>query len=59
MIALQLACEAPSAVHALVLLEPPKTTEETGRSAVFEPLIAAPDARRCYDCRGQEVAADF
>lgn len=38
--ALQLACEAPSAVHTLVLLEPPKTTEETGRSAVFAPLIA-------------------
>jgi pimeloyl-ACP methyl ester carboxylesterase len=38
--ALQLACEAPSAVHSLVLLEPPKTTEPYDRFEVFEPLIA-------------------
>jgi pimeloyl-ACP methyl ester carboxylesterase len=50
--ALQLACEAPSAVHSLVLLEPPKTTEETGSLAVFEPLIAqyrSGDARGAVD----------
>jgi pimeloyl-ACP methyl ester carboxylesterase len=38
--ALQLTCKAPSVVHSLVLLEPPKTTEGTGRFEVFEPLIA-------------------
>jgi pimeloyl-ACP methyl ester carboxylesterase len=38
-IALQLACEAPSAVHSLVLLEPPKTTEETRPSEVFAKVI--------------------
>jgi pimeloyl-ACP methyl ester carboxylesterase len=38
--ALQLTCEAPSVVHSLVLLEPPKITEGTGRFEVFEPLIA-------------------
>jgi pimeloyl-ACP methyl ester carboxylesterase len=50
--ALQLACEAPSAVHSLVLLEPPKTTEETGRQAVFAPVIAkyrSGDARGAVD----------
>jgi pimeloyl-ACP methyl ester carboxylesterase len=39
-IALQLACEAPSAVHSLVLLEPPKTTAEMQGLEAFEPLIA-------------------
>ncbi|MBU1056551.1 MAG: alpha/beta hydrolase [Proteobacteria bacterium] len=38
--ALQLACQAPSAVHSLVLLEPPKTTEEPESMEEFEPLIA-------------------
>ncbi|MDZ7413088.1 MAG: alpha/beta hydrolase [candidate division KSB1 bacterium] len=38
--ALQLTYEAPSVVHALVLLEPPKTIAGTGRFEVFEPLIA-------------------
>ena len=38
--ALQLACQAPSVVHSLVLLEPPKTTEEMGSLEVFAPLIA-------------------
>jgi len=50
--ALQLACEAPSAVHSLVLLEPPKTTEPYDRFEVFEPLIAqhrAGDARGAVD----------
>src|SRR5215471_184640 len=50
--ALQLTCEAPSVVHALVLLEPPKTTEGTGRFEAFEPLIAkyrAGDANGAVD----------
>ncbi|WP_435547003.1 alpha/beta fold hydrolase [Desulfobacterium sp. N47] len=37
--ALQLACQAPSVVHSLVLLEPPKTTEEPESMEEFEPLI--------------------
>jgi hypothetical protein len=40
--ALQLTCEATSVVHALVLLEPPKTTEGTGRFEVFEPFEFIP-----------------
>jgi pimeloyl-ACP methyl ester carboxylesterase len=50
--ALQLACEAPSAVHSLVLLEPPKTTEEIGSLEMFAPLIAkyrSGDARGAVD----------
>jgi pimeloyl-ACP methyl ester carboxylesterase len=50
--ALQLACEAPSAVHSLVLLEPPKTTEEMASSEAFAPLIAkyrSGDARGAVD----------
>jgi pimeloyl-ACP methyl ester carboxylesterase len=50
--ALQLVCEASSAVHSLVLLEAPKTTEETGSLAVFAPLIAryrSGDARGAVD----------
>jgi len=48
----QLACEAPSAVHSLVLLEPPKTTEESGSPDMFAPLIAnyrSGDARGAVD----------
>jgi pimeloyl-ACP methyl ester carboxylesterase len=47
--ALQLVCEAPSAVHSLVLLEPPKTIEETGSAEVFAPLVAR---HRSGDARG-------
>jgi pimeloyl-ACP methyl ester carboxylesterase len=47
--ALQLACEAPSAVHSLVLLEPPKTTEETGSLEMLAPPIAQ---YRSGDTRG-------
>ena len=50
--ALQLACEAPSAVHSLVLLEPPKTTEEMESPEMFAPLIAkyrSGDARGAVD----------
>jgi pimeloyl-ACP methyl ester carboxylesterase len=36
--ALQLTCEAPSVVHSLVLLEPPKTTEPYDRFELFERL---------------------
>jgi pimeloyl-ACP methyl ester carboxylesterase len=39
-IALQLACETPSAVHSLALLEPPKTTEELEGFELLEPIIA-------------------
>ena len=39
MTALQLACAAPSIVHSLTLLEPPKTTAERKGSPVFEQLI--------------------
>ena len=47
--ALQLACEAPLAVHSLVLLEPPKTMEQMGSPEAFAPLF---EKYRSGDARG-------
>lgn len=53
-ISLQLACETPSAVHSLVLLEPPKTTEELEGLDLLEPVIA-----QYHSGNAREAAASF